>query len=71
MELYASGFNAWNQLRFLTSAEDGVGPDQEAAPEDVRGFNCVLQDDEIGRPTSFLSHTVGEASWHGTGSGIE
>ncbi len=53
MKLYATGFNAWNQLRF-----DGADP---VEPVDYTEFTCVLQDDAISRPRPCLSYTLGES----------
>ncbi|KAJ9141891.1 RCC1/BLIP-II protein [Pleurostoma richardsiae] len=57
MELYGTGFNAWNQLRFDCAAQ---GPDEES--DDIHSFTCVLRDELIGRPRSFLSYTSVETS---------
>ena len=53
MELYASGFNAWDQLRF--DKTNGT------EPEDISGFTCVLKDDTIHDIKAFLSYTLGES----------
>ncbi|KAK3293476.1 regulator of chromosome condensation 1/beta-lactamase-inhibitor protein II [Chaetomium fimeti] len=49
MVLYATGFNAWNQLQFETPGVD--------EPDDISSFTCVLQgdDDDCIRP--FFSYT--------------
>jgi hypothetical protein len=52
MELYATGFNAWDQLQF-NSAES------EKEPDDISSFTCVLQDDHINCIHAFLSYTRG------------
>ena len=55
MELYATGFNAWNQLRF------DRGADSSEEPDDVSSFTCVLRDDEgIDFVQPFFSYTLGE-----------
>ncbi len=54
MELYAAGFNAWNQLR-LDGNRTG------AEPDDVFAFTCVLRDAaSITDLRPRLSYTVGE-----------
>ena len=55
MELYAAGFNAWNQLRFDSTAND----EDDSEPEDTSSFTCVLEDAHIERPRSWLSFTIG------------
>ena len=56
MELYATGFNAWNQLQF-----NPVDPDSE--PEDIVHFTCVLSDNEgFDGVHPFSSYTLGEWS---------
>ena len=52
MELYATGFNAWNQLRFLAEGEEGE-------PDDMHSFACVLRDEWVGRLRPCLSYTAG------------
>lgn len=53
MELYASGFNAWNQLVF-------EGPVSQDEPEDLRQFTRVLTGNTIIEPPrASLSHTTG------------
>ena len=53
MRLYATGFNAWNQLQ-LEAASVDVNPD------DISSFTCVLHDDSpVDRIRAFLSYTVG------------
>lgn len=51
MELYASGFNAWGQLRF----QDQKG---RAEPDDLHEFACVLTDDAIDQTRPSLSNTA-------------
>ncbi|KAK3387207.1 regulator of chromosome condensation 1/beta-lactamase-inhibitor protein II [Podospora didyma] len=52
-ELYATGFNAWNQLRF----EEGADSSDE--PDDISSFTCVLRDDEgIDAVWPFFSYTL-------------
>ncbi|KAH8888300.1 RCC1/BLIP-II [Thozetella sp. PMI_491] len=53
MELYATGFNAWNQLRF-----DGANTTNTTDPEDLSGFTCVLQDDAIDGLRPYFSYTL-------------
>ncbi len=52
MELYATGFNAWNQLLF--------GEDLEDEPHDLYEFHCVLKDKNIRVLRTGLSSTLGE-----------
>ncbi|KAK4122944.1 hypothetical protein N657DRAFT_646702, partial [Parathielavia appendiculata] len=54
MELYATGFNAWNQLRFDNSHDAG---DEE--PEDISSFTCILRHEAIHQIHAFLSYTRG------------
>ncbi|KAG4280350.1 hypothetical protein FPRO06_11683 [Fusarium proliferatum] len=54
MDLYATGFNAWNQLTFDTSPVD-------EEPDDVFAFTKVLAAESVGRIASQLSYTVGSA----------
>jgi len=54
MELYATGFNAWNQLSFADLPD---GPDDE--PDDVFGFACVFADESIAGVRAALSYTRG------------
>ncbi|KAH8706368.1 regulator of chromosome condensation 1/beta-lactamase-inhibitor protein II [Ilyonectria robusta] len=51
MELYASGFNAWNQLIFEPSMI-------EEEPDDLHVFTKVLGAQTISRPLSHLCYTV-------------
>jgi hypothetical protein len=51
MELWASGFNAWNQLQF-----DGELP---AQPRDLTEFTCVLKDNRVDVLRASLSATLG------------
>lgn len=53
MELYASGFNAWNQLIFKS-------PASHDEPEDLHKFTCVLTGNAIEYPRAYLSHTTGK-----------
>lgn len=54
MELYATGFNAWNQLTFnpprLGRAEQ---------PDDIFIFTKVLSGNRLDRPKARLSYTTG------------
>jgi hypothetical protein len=53
MELWASGFNAWNQLQF-----NGELPSD---PQDLNVFKCVLTDDkDIEVVRTSLSATLGK-----------
>lgn len=54
MDLYATGFNAWNQLTFDTSPVD-------EEPDDVFAFTKVLAAESVGRIASQLSYTVGRS----------
>ncbi|ORY56116.1 regulator of chromosome condensation 1/beta-lactamase-inhibitor protein II [Pseudomassariella vexata] len=54
MELYATGFNAWNQLRF-------GGPDaspESQDPDDLHGFKLVLRNSSFEPPHASLSCTL-------------
>ena len=48
--LYATGFNAWNQLHFEPSIID-------EEPDDVFVFTRVLSCKSLGRPAAHLSYT--------------
>ncbi|EWG52519.1 hypothetical protein FVEG_11253 [Fusarium verticillioides 7600] len=63
MELYATGFNAWNQLTFDPSPAD-------EEPDDVFTFTKVLTAKSIGRIASELSYTVAQqdTTWAIAGS---
>lgn len=52
MELYACGFNAWNQLRFDSS--------QAEEPYDMWQFEKVLEDERIEIWRAGFSSTLGE-----------
>ena len=52
MELWASGFNAWNQLRF--------DKDLPAEPQDLSELTCVLKDVRIEVLRTSLSATLGK-----------
>lgn len=54
MDLYATGFNAWNQLTFDTSPVD-------EEPDDLFAFTKVLAAKSFGRIASQLSYTVGRS----------
>jgi len=55
MELYAAGFNAWNQLQF------GKDEQTDEEPDDISSFTCVFtNDDGIEGVHPFPSHTTGE-----------
>ncbi|KAL2265711.1 hypothetical protein VTJ83DRAFT_6811 [Remersonia thermophila] len=53
MPLYATGFNAWNQLQFRVAASDA----QVAEPDDLSSFACVLPDERVRRVRAALSYT--------------
>jgi len=64
MELWATGFNAWNQLQ-----DDGG--DLTSNPEDIHEFKCILQDEVLDVLRTSLSSILGkssdlyrEAPWH-------
>jgi hypothetical protein len=52
MVLYATGFNAWNQLQF-------EGPEVDE-PDDIASFTCVLREDTVDHVRAFSSYTRGE-----------
>ncbi|KAL3422425.1 hypothetical protein PVAG01_06581 [Phlyctema vagabunda] len=54
MELWACGFNAWNQLQF-----EGRLP---AQPQDLHAFQCILRDDDITILKTSLSATLVQTS---------
>ena len=56
MELYAAGFNAWNQLLFRNGEHDAEVP---LEPTDVTSFTRILSGETIGQPVSQLSATLG------------
>lgn len=58
MELYATGFNAWNQLDF---GENDPGRNDE--PNDLRAFTCILRDRVIRNVEAFLTYTSGIAAF--------
>ncbi|KAL6855710.1 RCC1/BLIP-II [Trichoderma novae-zelandiae] len=55
MELYAAGFNAWNQLSFN---RDDVPEGASEEPDDLYGFAKVLSATAIERPASRLTYTI-------------
>lgn len=60
MMLYATGFNAWNQLQFDSGRSDaGVVEEEQHEPEDLASFACVL-DHGVDRVSPFFSYTIGE-----------
>lgn len=58
MKLYASGFNAWNQLAFYNDAGD-------EEPDDLARFHCILEGRLIESPYASLSCTVGTVNSRG------
>ena len=58
MELYAAGFNAWNQLLFRNGGHDAEA-DADLEPSDVTSFARILSSETIGQPVSQLSATLG------------
>ncbi|KAG6039718.1 hypothetical protein E4U41_002157 [Claviceps citrina] len=65
MALYATGFNAWNQLRF---GQESRGSE----PEDIFTFSNVLTDDALERPRAGLHYTLvrGKSGHHVAGTGF-
>ncbi|CAN8103595.1 unnamed protein product [Discula destructiva] len=53
VELYASGFNAWNQLSF-GHHDDWTGGNVD----DFRHFTCILRSDAITQVQALLSYTI-------------
>lgn len=51
MVLYATGFNAWDQLKF-----EAPGIDE---PNDIQSFTCVLRENTVEDIRPFLSYTQG------------
>ncbi|KAI6381074.1 hypothetical protein MCOR25_001372 [Pyricularia grisea] len=60
MNLYATGFNAWNQLEFHSSN------DKQQQPGDLHNLIHVLSDDKITKVEPYLTYTNVE-----TGSGVK
>lgn len=59
MRLYATGFNAWNQLSFdACSTTETAGP----LPQDLSEFTSILQAPKIEHPKSLLASTHGQLS---------
>ncbi|KAK3315324.1 regulator of chromosome condensation 1/beta-lactamase-inhibitor protein II [Apodospora peruviana] len=58
MELYASGFNAWNQLHFDHHSNTASPPPEKTEPDDIHAFTCVLRDEVIDHVRPFLSYTL-------------
>jgi hypothetical protein len=56
MELWAAGFNAWNQLRF-----DGSALSDE--PDDILTFQCVLEAEDVKILCATLCGTLGMRSF--------
>jgi hypothetical protein len=54
MQLWATGFNAWNQLNFEQDAKDF-----SSDPDDVHKFKPLLTDDHIEILNSSLSSVLG------------
>lgn len=63
MELYATGFNAWNQLIF----EPSMIKDE---PDDLHVFTKVLGAQTVSRPLSHLYYTVGTQCLDGVSSAL-
>lgn len=63
MELYATGFNAWNQLIFEPSMI-------EDEPDDLHVFTKVLGAQTVSRPLSHLYYTVGTQCLDGFSSAL-
>ena len=58
MELYASGFNAWNQLSFNSTVSE-----DDTEPKDLSSFTRLLEDTLIERPQARQSFTIGEETF--------
>ena len=56
MELYAAGFNAWNQLKVDTGEPPA---DATFEPCDITSFTRILSAGAIERPVADLSSTIG------------
>ncbi|EFY92198.1 hypothetical protein MAC_01799 [Metarhizium acridum CQMa 102] len=67
MDLFAAGFNAWNQLCFVPRSGD------VAEPKDLSTFTKVLDDDHLERPRAGLYYTLvrGRARYYRAGIGVE
>ncbi|EXV04632.1 regulator of chromosome condensation (RCC1) domain protein [Metarhizium robertsii] len=67
MDLFAAGFNAWNQLCFVPESGD------VAEPKDLSTFTKVLDDDCLERPRAGLYYTLvrGRAGYYRAGIGVE
>ncbi|KAK3899483.1 E3 ubiquitin-protein ligase HERC2 [Staphylotrichum tortipilum] len=62
MMLYATGFNAWNQLQFDSGQSDANAfEDAEDEPNDLESFTCVL-DQDVDRVSPFFSYTIAHLS---------
>ena len=56
MELFACGFNAWNQLLF----DNGPNSVHEDEPYDFMEFQCVIKDQNIQVLRAGFSATLGQ-----------
>ena len=57
MQLWATGFNAWNQLNFERDAEDFLGN-----PDDIPVFKPILIDEHIEVVRTSLSSVLGKCT---------
>ncbi|RFU80701.1 hypothetical protein TARUN_1469, partial [Trichoderma arundinaceum] len=69
MDLFATGFNAWNQLSISHSAgqkilPDGTLQDSGGEPHDLYEFTKVLSATDIERPVSRLTYTIVRQDGH-------
>ncbi|KAI5457387.1 regulator of chromosome condensation 1/beta-lactamase-inhibitor protein II [Mariannaea sp. PMI_226] len=58
MELYATGFNAWNQLIFEPTTTDHDSDGDDSEPLDIYSYTKVLGAQEISPPEAHLAFTV-------------
>ncbi|TWU75694.1 hypothetical protein ED733_007448 [Metarhizium rileyi] len=67
MDMYAAGFNAWNQLCFVPQ------PRNIHEPEDLSRFTKVLSGDHFERPRATLYYTLvrGRAGYYSAGIGVQ
>ena len=60
MDLYATGFNAWNQLHFHSQTDEANQDRSSKSPEDLYDLHAVLSvPDEILCVYASLSRTIG------------